>query len=61
MKRSLLPFAITIILLSGTRLVAVLADRRIPEELAVPLDRIDSQIAGWTATKDRQIEQGVLR
>ena len=61
MKRSLFPFIVTVLLLSGTRLVAVLADRRVPEKLAVPLERIDREIAGWTAIKDNRLEPGVLK
>jgi hypothetical protein len=39
-----LPFTGTVILLAGTILLGGVAANRVPEALAVPLDRIDSAI-----------------
>jgi EpsI family protein len=60
MKKSLLPFAATAVLLMGTTLLSGLSARRIPEPLAVPLDQIDSQIEGWTATGDETVPAPTL-
>jgi len=60
MKKSLLPFAATAVLLLGTILLSGLSARRIPEPLAVPLDQIDFQIEGWTATGDETVPAPTL-
>jgi EpsI family protein len=54
------PFLATTGLLGGTLLLAGLAARRIPEPLAVSLDRIDSQISGWAAFGDQQLAANTL-
>jgi EpsI family protein len=51
----------TLLLLTGARLVAVLAERRVPEHLALPLDSIENQISGWSAAKSERLDEGVLR
>jgi EpsI family protein len=43
-RSSSIPFAVTSTLLVGTILLAGLTERRVPEELAVPLSRMDSHI-----------------
>lgn len=55
------PFAATTGLLVGTILVGGMTDRRIPEPLAIPLDRIDSDIAGWTQIEQQQLDAPTLR
>jgi EpsI family protein len=60
MTKPLLPFAATGVLLLGTTLLSGLSARRIPEPLAVPLGRIDSQIEGWTATGDETLPAPTL-
>jgi len=54
-------FIATILLLSGTILAAVLAERRIPMDLAFPLDRLDQQISGWSAAGDSELDSIVVR
>ena len=61
MSRLSIRFVATVVLLSGTILAAVLAERRIPSELAFPLDRIDPQISGWSAAGDSELDPNVLR
>ena len=61
MSRLSIRFIATVLLLSGTILAAVLAERRIPSELAFPLDRIDQQISGWSAATDAELDPDVLR
>lgn len=56
-----LSFAITTALLGGAILVGAMTDRRIPEALALPLDRIDSQIAGWTEIDQQQLNAETLK
>jgi EpsI family protein len=56
-----LPFAVTSGLLIGAIVVGGMTERRIPERLAMPLDRIDSEIAGWTETGQRELDPEVLR
>jgi EpsI family protein len=53
-------FAITAGLLVGTTLLSGLTARRVPEPLIVPLDRIDPQIEGWTATGDQTLPDPTL-
>lgn len=61
MRKFLSPrFLLTILLLSGAIFVARLSEKRIPEQLAVPLDRIDTHISGWTAVQTRELEPNVL-
>jgi len=55
------PFATTAVLLLGTVFLSGLTARRIPEPLAIPLDRIDSQIDGWQAMGDRNLPAPTLR
>jgi EpsI family protein len=54
-------FIITILLLAGTILAAALSERRNPDVLAIPLDRIDHQISGWNSVRDEQLDATVLR
>jgi EpsI family protein len=60
MKRPLLPFAATAILLLGTTFLSGITAHRIPEPLAVPLDQIDSKIEGWTAAGDQTLPAPTL-
>lgn len=55
------PFLLTTALLFGTLILTGLTKRRVPEQLAVPLDRMDSQIAGWRAVDDRPLDAPSLR
>ena len=45
----------------GTILLAGLTERRVPENLAVPLSRIDSQIDGWTEFREQKLDPGTLK
>jgi EpsI family protein len=54
-------FWATVGLLAGAGFLAARFDQRVPEPLAVPLDQIDSRIAGWTQTKTEHLAPGVLR
>jgi EpsI family protein len=53
-------FLVTAGLLAGTIVVAGLANRRILEPLAVPLERIDSRIDGWQAIGDEKLPAPTL-
>jgi EpsI family protein len=50
----------TVLLLGATLGAYALTERRPPEFLAMPLDTIDKQIAGWSMTGDEPLTQGVL-
>lgn len=54
-------FAATAGLLVGALVLGGLTSRRIPEALAVPLEQIDADIAGWKAVGDRQLSAGVIK
>jgi EpsI family protein len=54
-------FVVTATLLAGTILLTGMVARRVPQPLAVPLDRIDSEIAGWTAVKGSTLDEHTLR
>lgn len=56
-----IPFASTAALLLGTILLAGLAERRIPGNLAIPLSRIDSHIAGWSQLREQQLDPQTLK
>ncbi len=60
-KTTWLPFAVTTGLLVGAIVVGGMTERRIPEPLAIPLNRIDSQISGWTEINQRQLDAATLR
>jgi EpsI family protein len=53
-------YVITVLLLSATLGGYALSERRKPDFLRQPLDSIDKQIAGWTATGDEPLASGVL-
>ena len=55
------PFLATTALLVGTLLLGGMTARRIPETLAVPLDRIDAHVSGWTFLSDQELPAGTLR
>jgi EpsI family protein len=61
MTRSILPFAATVMLLLGTTFLSGLTARRVGEPLVVPLDQIDSHIAGWTGAGDQTLPAPTLR
>jgi EpsI family protein len=46
--------------LAGTILLASLSERRVPESLAVPLDRIDSHINGWNEFSEQKLDPRTL-
>jgi len=54
-------FLATTVLLAGTVLLGGLAARRMAEPLAIPLDRISSQILGWKTTGDQELPDYTLR
>ncbi len=54
-------FAVTTGLLVSAIVVGGMTERRVPESLAIPLDKIDSQISGWTEVNQRQLDAGTLR
>jgi EpsI family protein len=56
-----MPFAGTAALLVGTILLAGLTERRIPENLVVPLSRIDSHIDGWAEINEQQLDPQTLK
>ncbi len=45
----------------GTILMAGLTERRIPGNLAVPLDRIDAHIDGWTELREQKLDSQTLK
>jgi EpsI family protein len=53
-------FAMTTTLLLGALAGGSMTDRRIPESLKLPLDRIDSQIAGWTQISQRDLPPKIV-
>ena len=55
-----LSFTATVALLVGTIFLGNLTARRIPSPLAVPLDRIAPDLAGWTALQDQKLPKGTL-
>jgi EpsI family protein len=61
MSQSLLAFAGTSALLLGAAVCSGLTALRVPEPLAVPLDRIASDIDGWTAAGDRTLPPATVR
>ncbi len=60
-KPNWLPFAVTTGLLVGALVVGGMTERRIPESLAVPLDRIDSHISGWTEISQQKLDGPTLK
>src|SRR5690348_122897 len=61
MKHLPLAFGGTAVLLLGTTLLSGLTSLRVPDQLAVPLDQIDSTLAGWTAAGDQTLPAPTLR
>ena len=61
MKKFSLRFVATVLLLAATLVAASLADRRVPDFLAQPLDKIDTQLAGWQAVADEPLGARVLK
>jgi EpsI family protein len=53
-------YIITLVLLLTTLGVSALSERRRPDELAFPLDRIPRSIAGWNTVADVPLTAGVL-
>jgi EpsI family protein len=51
----------TLGLLAGAGYLAARFERSAPEPLAVPLDQIDRQIAGWTEVKSERLSPGILK
>ena len=60
-RSSSIPFAVTSTLLVGTILLAGLTERRVPEELAVPLNRMDSHIDGWTQLREQKLDAQTVK
>ena len=54
-------FTATVALLVGTIFLGDLTARRIPSPLAVPLDQIAPDVAGWTAVRDQKLPASTLR
>ena len=62
MRQLLAPrFVITMLLLAGTLVASVLSERRNPDRLAFPLEKINASILGWNSLRDGQLEPKVLR
>jgi EpsI family protein len=55
-----LSFTATLALLAGTIFLGDLTARRIPSPLAIPLEQIAPDVAGWTAIRDQQLPAGTL-
>jgi EpsI family protein len=53
MKRSVVPVAVTTLILAATLLASLAAENRMPHPLARSLDQIPAQIDGWTAVPGR--------
>jgi len=60
MNNPILAFSATAALLLGTTLLSGVTARRIPESLALPLERIDPQIEGWMAAGDQTLPAPTL-
>jgi EpsI family protein len=58
--RPTIAFAITTLMLAGTVVVTGLAAHRVPQPLTLHLDRISSQIGGWTALRDHTLDEPSL-
>jgi EpsI family protein len=56
-----LSFTATAALLLGTIFLGDVTARRIPERLAVPLDKIPAQMAGWSASSDKELPARTLQ
>ena len=54
-------FTATLGLLVGTIFLSDMAAYRIPSHLAVPLEQIAPNLAGWTVVKDEKLPEGTLR
>ena len=55
-RKSLLPFGGTAGLLLGTACLSVLAARRIPEPLVLPLENLGASLNGWKALGDQELD-----
>src|SRR5437868_4484362 len=53
-------FTATVAFLAGTIFLSDLTARRIPSPLAVPLEQIAPDVAGWTAIRDQQLPASTL-
>lgn len=51
----------TVALLLGTIFLGNLTARRIPSPLAVPLEQIAPNVAGWAAVQNQKLPEGTLR
>jgi EpsI family protein len=60
-KRIAWPFLSTVVLLSVTLLASSLSERRRSDDLAQPLQNIDTQLAGWRAVADEALGARVLK
>ena len=56
-----LSFTATVALLVGTIFLGDLTARRISTPLAVPLEQIAPDVAGWTALRDQKLPESTLR
>jgi EpsI family protein len=54
-------FGMTVALLVATMFVSGLTTRRLPDSLAVSLDRFDSEIDGWKKQADHTLSAGVIK
>ena len=55
------PFVCTAALLTGTLVASGLTARRISQPLALPLERIDSSIVGWSAAGEKTLPPETLK
>jgi EpsI family protein len=59
-NRTSVLFTATVLLLIGAAWAGGLADRRVPDSLAMPLDRIGDQLAGWSRIADKELPSFTL-
>lgn len=60
MKKLSSGYILTVLLLTATLGGYALSERRKPDFLAQPLETVDKQITGWTATGEEPLTTGVL-
>ncbi len=62
MRKSIsLSFVATTGLLLGALVLGGMTERRIPESLALPLDKIDPHLTGWTESGHRELDPRTLK
>jgi EpsI family protein len=53
-------FAVTVALLGATLAASTISENRKPEVLAKPLESIEREIAGWSATRDEALGETIV-